>query len=97
MGEFCVLAQAAEKYAKEIRLERDAKYGGFKVSDLGIKGLFVDVFRKHGRLKSLVWDGYGESDDDAVLDTAIDLANYALAIAGVILLKKTESEKEKNV
>ena len=91
MGEFFELAEKGEKYAREIRVRKDTKYGGHKADELGIKGIYVDIFRKSGRLKSLVWDEYGEPTDEAILDNAADLANYALALAGVIL-KRMENK-----
>jgi hypothetical protein len=94
VGEFCELAKRGEDYARAVREQRDTQYGGFKVGDLGIKGLYVDIFRKHGRLKSMVWDEYGNPTDEAILDTAIDLANYALTMAGAIMAKR---DAKKNV
>lgn len=52
-------------------LEKNRKYAGIEKNELGVRGKFVDVFRKTGILKSRLWDGaevVGEDTPEVIMD-----------------------------
>lgn len=70
----------AEMRALMIRKHHD--YGPGNIGALGVPGVFVRIWDKVNRLKSLIWESKTAAViDESIEDTLIDLANYAGPIA----------------
>ena len=80
-----------EEVVKEtlaLSIKKNNAYGKKNISVLGGRGIFVRIWDKVSRLKTLVWDRTGEDEvDETIRDTYIDIINYA--IYGVMLIDKT--------
>lgn len=61
----------------ELAKEKDRLYGGLAIGVLGEKGVFVRIWDKVNRLKSLIWEGKEDTPDEKIIDTLKDLINYA--------------------
>lgn len=58
---------------------KNKDYGHSELGDvLGLKGRFVDLWRKITRLKTKIWDNQSYEVDEKAEDTAIDLIVYAI-------------------
>jgi len=78
--------------ALELSIRKNNAYGKGNISALGVRGIFVRIWDKTNRLKTLVWDKTGKDEvNESVRDTLIDLANYA--IYGVMLIDGTWERK----
>lgn len=62
----------------ELAKEKNKLYGNLAIKELGEKGIFVRVWDKVNRLKSIVWDGKEDTQDERLKDTLMDLINYAV-------------------
>ena len=64
----------------DLHSRKHADYGSSQgIVDLGERGLFVRIYDKTCRLRSLVWDSNERKVvDESVDDTLLDLANYAV-------------------
>lgn len=61
-----------------IRKKKQADYG-LTWQEYGLDGVFFNIASKFGRLKSLIWHRKeAQVKDESVLDTLLDLVNYAL-------------------
>jgi len=69
--------QEIHRECLELAKEKDRLYGDLAIGALGGKGVFVRIWDKANRLKSLIWDGKEETSDEKVVDTLRDLINYA--------------------
>ena len=84
--------EAVFKEAKELSIRKNNAYGKSNISALGVRGVFVRMWDKVNRLKTLIWDKTGKDDvNESVRDTLIDLINYA--VYGVMLIDKTWENK----
>jgi hypothetical protein len=66
------------KECQQLAEEKNNLYGGLAISTLGGKGLFVRIWDKVNRLKSLIWEEKDDTPDEKVKDTLMDLINYAV-------------------
>jgi len=83
------------KEALDLSVRKNNAYGKGNISALGVRGIFVRMWDKINRLKTLIWDNTGKDDvGESVRDTFIDLVNYAAY--GVMLLDGTWDTEEKN-
>jgi len=71
--------------ARELFIRKTNDYVGsknqneFLVNALGLRGRFVDLWRKIMRLKTLVWDGDSSKvKDETIKDTLIDMLIYSV-------------------
>ena len=91
--EFTLLVKKALPLAIEILEKSSAKQKNVEIASgigLGEKGLFVQVHNKYARLRSCIWDSANIEDIDFAIDSALDISNYALALAGLLMSKKDE-------
>lgn len=85
-NEFSLLVKKSLPDMLKILEDRTSKQSKVEITvgeGLGAKGLFVQIQNKYVRLKSELWNSEEVLDWEYVCDTAIDLANYALALAGI--------------
>lgn len=66
-------------------VKKQHDYGPLNIGFLGVQGVFVRMFDKVLRLKTLVWDNREPQVDETVEDTLMDIADYA--IIGLLLLR----------
>lgn len=97
--------EATTKKMTEIARAKNADYTGAspdpfanfsRVADLGIctpeQGFLVRMTDKFARVTSFVQKGVLQVRDESVEDTLVDLANYALLLAGYIKRKRQQNE-----
>ena len=71
--------------ALNLGIRKNNAYGKNNIAALGVRGIFVRMWDKINRLKTLIWDKTGKDEvSESVRDTFIDLINYS--IYGVMLL-----------
>jgi hypothetical protein len=69
----------------ELFKRKNSSYGTDNIAALGVKGIFVRLWDKVNRLKTLVWfGGHNPLNDETISDTFQDISVYAL-IALLIL------------
>lgn len=67
------------KEMREIIAKKNNDYGDDNIGALGEKGIFVRIWDKVSRLKSLVWlNKNAQVSNESIDDTLMDLANYAI-------------------
>jgi hypothetical protein len=79
-------ANMAEKIVEHVRGVKTSDYGE-TWKRLGLKGLYVKLFIKEGRLNELIWEKdakHVENKTEGIMDTLLDMAAYA--IYGMIAL-----------
>jgi len=70
----------------ELHVKKNNDYGPGNIGELGLKGVFVRIWDKTSRLKSLVWQGnVAQVVTETIQDTLMDLAMYC--IIGLIYLR----------
>jgi len=75
------------KECLDLAKSKDNLYGNLPIKELGIKGLFVRMWDKVNRLKSIVWEGKEDTPDEKLKDTLMDLINYSIYM---ILVKESK-------
>lgn len=74
--------------ALQLSIKKNNAYGKGNISALGLRGVFVRIWDKTNRLKTLIWDNTGKDEvNESVRDTLIDLINYA--VYGIMLIDRT--------
>ena len=88
--------EAAEKAQKEALAILEAKapvYGLDSWQSLGERSLFCEIHQKYSRVKSVIWDGVKPDSSEALDDTLLDMANYAIMM--LIYLRRKEGRTDK--
>lgn len=76
------------KDMRKVFVAKNHDYGDDNISVLGSKGVYVRIFDKVSRLKTLIWENKSQNvKDEKISDTLLDLSNYAI-IMEILLRNK---------
>lgn len=70
--------EAVQSKAFKLWCDRQKKYGSTNISSTGALGCYVRANDKLARLKGKYTEGKGDTPDESVSDTWLDLMNYAM-------------------
>lgn len=60
----------------DLFIEKNRKYAGFQEDSLGVKAMFVDVWRKAALLKYRIWEGQPEIGNESNREIIQDLIGH---------------------
>jgi len=83
--------EAIQAELEEIMAAKQHDYGSDNITALGVRGVFVRMWDKINRLKTLVWMGAKPQVEETVDDTLLDIANYAII---ALLVRRGEWGKD---
>jgi hypothetical protein len=77
----------------DLAKRKNHDYGSENIGALGPKGVFVRIWDKVSRLKTGLWESQDfEVEDEKLLDTLEDLANYSIIL--ILLLQDKWAKQE---